>query len=386
MPRDEMNVRQANHRLILSHWSQLMAEPSYGFTDMWISDESWYKILNEKCPNLRAAFDFTRRHVATALKSLAGLFDGSNVSGVYYKKFMTVCPYEMQRRPVHFFYCHKSGSPSIDPVYAPTCEFHASQQGNGNNNDDSNDALNVVTPAKATTESPEETMDATDANAEAEVVTPAKATTEWTEGTMDSTDANAEVEVNSRSIYWESSEAAKLFGFDHGDDVYVGLQNRIKLLSGAISTCHGYRDIVDGGGENLSLQQVFDLRVRAVYLRCSYAVAIELLGEVTQKWTEGCCKVAIERLADVGIRTITFPRTIANYNVIFRTRQKFPHPDPLVANGIKQKPLLFELNPKLELDCKQFILENHDHFNVEILTRSKSWRGMYLNHLNMQKF
>lgn len=196
----------------------------------------------------------------------------------YYKEFKTVCPYERKGRQVYFFYCHKSGSPPMDPIHAPTCEFHASQSGNGNNNDGSNDALNVVTPPNATTESTEETMDATDANAnavaEAEVVTPAKATTQSTEETMDATDANAVAEVNSRSIYWESSEAAKLFGFDHGDDVYVGLQNRIKLLSGAISNCHGYRDIVDGGGENLSLQQFFDLRVRAIYLRCSYMLLL----------------------------------------------------------------------------------------------------------------
>ena len=30
-----------------------------------------------------------------------------------------------------------------------------------------------------------------------------------------------------RSIYWESTEVANLFGFEYGDDVYVGVQKRI---------------------------------------------------------------------------------------------------------------------------------------------------------------
>jgi hypothetical protein len=37
-----------------------------------------------------------------------------------------------------------------------------------------------------------------------------------------------------RSIYWELKEAANLFGFEYGDNVFEGLKLRIHLLSDAI--------------------------------------------------------------------------------------------------------------------------------------------------------
>ena len=56
---------------------------------------------------------------------------------------------------------------------------------------------------------------------------------------------NTRVDINTsnevRSIYWESMEAANLFGFEYGDDVYVGIQKRIQLLSDALNLYDGYK-------------------------------------------------------------------------------------------------------------------------------------------------
>jgi len=62
-----------------------------------------------------------------------------------------------------------------------------------------------------------------------------------------------------RSHYWESKEAANLFGFQYGDDVYEGLEQRIQLLSDSVNQFHGYRSIVEGEGEGLSEYQTFNI-------------------------------------------------------------------------------------------------------------------------------
>ena len=47
-----------------------------------------------------------------------------------------------------------------------------------------------------------------------------------------------------RSRYWESKEAANLFGFQYGDDVYEGLEQRIQLLSDSVNQFHGYKALL----------------------------------------------------------------------------------------------------------------------------------------------
>ena len=67
-------------------------------------------------------------------------------------------------------------------------------------------------------------------------------------------------------LYWESSEAAKLFGFEPGDDVYDGVKKKKNLLTDALNLVDGYKSIVDGEGEDLSEQRVFNMRNKALYL------------------------------------------------------------------------------------------------------------------------
>ena len=82
-------------------------------------------------------------------------------------------------------------------------------------------------------------------------------------------------QFDERPIYWESPEAAILFGFEHGDDVVEGLHGRIMQLKYAVNTCNGYCNIVDGNGEDLSHNDIFELRTKSLYLINAYDLAIK---------------------------------------------------------------------------------------------------------------
>jgi len=68
-------------------------------------------------------------------------------------------------------------------------------------------------------------------------------------------------------------------GFEHGDDVFQGIQKRIEMLDCVLNACDGYKVIVEGEGGNLTQQQVFQLQSKALYLRNAYDVALKKLGK-----------------------------------------------------------------------------------------------------------
>lgn len=53
------------------------------------------------------------------------------------------------------------------------------------------------------------------------------------------------------SIYWKSKETAKLFGFEHGDDVCGGIQKMISVLGATLNQLEGYNTVVECGGKVL---------------------------------------------------------------------------------------------------------------------------------------
>ncbi len=73
-------------------------------------------------------------------------------------------------------------------------------------------------------------------------------------------------------IYWESPEAAKLFGFDYkdgeGDDVFDGLTSRVKILTEVLRSADGYKHIVSHSEENLLPEQIFTYLCHHVCFRC----------------------------------------------------------------------------------------------------------------------
>ena len=84
------------------------------------------------------------------------------------------------------------------------------------------------------------------------------------------------------------------------------------MLDCALNVYDGYKAIVEGEGENLSQQQIFHLRCKAIYLRSAYNMALKKLGKGTFDWTGVCCKEAAESLCDTGVKMTQRPRTIAS--------------------------------------------------------------------------
>ena len=58
-------------------------------------------------------------------------------------------------------------------------------------------------------------------------------------------DQPADAGLDDLPIYWESPEAAKLFGFNYkdgeGDDVFGGLTVRVKILTEVLRSADGYK-------------------------------------------------------------------------------------------------------------------------------------------------
>jgi hypothetical protein len=79
-------------------------------------------------------------------------------------------------------------------------------------------------------------------------------------------------------IYWDSPEAAKLFGFcyENGDNVFQGIEKQIVLLAKVLKSNDGYKKIVrDIDKEPLSSTQIFSIRNKRLYLRTAYCIALK---------------------------------------------------------------------------------------------------------------
>jgi hypothetical protein len=76
-------------------------------------------------------------------------------------------------------------------------------------------------------------------------------------------------------VYWDSTEAVRLFGFNKGEDVYKGLEKQVTLLKGAIQIPNGYMAIPQHPHEALHADQVFKIRYKCVYLIRAYQIALK---------------------------------------------------------------------------------------------------------------
>ena len=118
-----MKNRSPNSNLVLKSWMQLTDDPQQQYSDKWICDESWFRIMKERFPNLPQAFNFRRRDVVQTIALLAGPFNDSNMNRIYHKTFKVECPFTGNRRPVNFFYKHNSGPLPDDISSCPPCAY-----------------------------------------------------------------------------------------------------------------------------------------------------------------------------------------------------------------------------------------------------------------------
>ena len=75
------------------------------------------------------------------------------------------------------------------------------------------------------------------------------------------------VDGATRSVYWGSTEAAKLFGCTHGEDVFDCLVTCVKQVTSALQCSGAYKIIVVWGPEHMSQNDSFTIHNRCVFLR-----------------------------------------------------------------------------------------------------------------------
>jgi len=74
-------------------------------------------------------------------------------------------------------------------------------------------------------------------------------------------------ELAMRWPLWHSTtpEAAILFGYNKGENVYAGLRQRVTLLKGALQKPDGYKSILQQSEETLNADQVFKIRNKCAF-------------------------------------------------------------------------------------------------------------------------
>lgn len=146
--------------------------------------------------------------------------------------------------------------------------------------------------------------------------------------------------INKDNPYWQSSEAADLFGFDRGTDVYNGLKQLIETFEFVMNSktqiwhyadCGEGEwiipvDIVQLGKDKTSLtkEDREDLWLKCIYLRMAYVTALKEMNRIST-WAE-CCDKAYSRIFSTGFGiqfTDRSGRTIEEWNRDFRVNHKF---------------------------------------------------------------
>jgi hypothetical protein len=136
-------------------------------------------------------------------------------------------------------------------------------------------------------------------------ITPARAAGE-NEMVTAAADGDAGGAMPLRPLFWESPEAATLFGFNYNsrEDVLVGLRERVNMLSDVLQSCEGYKRVVNHNEEwPLSPEQMCYLRNKCLYLRTAYTIALDKLGKDDNKWVDTCCQEAVDLLGGLGFIT-----------------------------------------------------------------------------------
>ncbi len=179
---------------------------------------------------MKKTFTFTRVGLTRALSAKAGQFTGPNQLGLFLAKFTTECPYSDERRRVSYFYRQVNGKPPADPI-SPldiTDEVSKSNQlqrdcirlGRGGGDPPLDDQTGI---GGGDLPSDGNTLERGGGD------TPLDGNTPERTHSNQNNDLGVVITPCNLPIYWESPEAAKLFGFDYknGDDVFDGLTVRV---------------------------------------------------------------------------------------------------------------------------------------------------------------
>jgi len=154
--------------------------------------------------------------------------------------------------------------------------------------------------------------------------------------------------ILSEDTTWTHRRTRKVFGVPTGD-VKAVIVSRIDKLELVISGRELLETVLSkphDDAKDLAIKQekVQYLVIRCMYLRTAYSIALERFtyGMESFNWAQ-CCEEAIDNISDIGITTITSPRTLMRWNQQFRGNGEFNHPHQLSTSFT---PFLFREYPQ----------------------------------------
>ena len=328
----------------------------------WLPAETWLEVII-KMGHIDANITFTTRHFNTALSKsplygpAMSRFDGSNTTGIFRVTF--------QHR--HFYYLTLETKQAVYPSPLNKAWSEKVQEV----------AANVLiipsTRARPATVDSVTVLLAT-SNQES-------ANGEEREEQSDSKRQRMESLRVSLS-YWPSShEACQLFlpnsrngtsdSADESDSdsscietAQEALERRIVKLQAVHDTEDSWRSIVKGGDPDnyCTKTEVFEIRQRATFLCVAYKLALKHMSGWT--WYD-CCKEACKILNDIGFKQATFHRTVAEWNIIYRKLECFPHPNAYVQCGKRPLPRLLEIYPQAKDQIVSFSINKLATLTIE---------------------
>ena len=261
------------------------------YLDNWICDETLFRLISAHLPHLKNnTFTFTRKLLIRAIGAKAVPFHGKHEHeySIFLKQFQTSCPYDDTRRRVTYFYRQVNRERPADPVSArDITDVHTKNnqirrnaiRGLVNNTRAEispcrNEAVAAAATMMTTTMTPRQSWRQTtispcrnDASPAAAVTmvttmktrrrsprrTTAPSSSTWSDrpnerrmiadtlmpeggeetmgGGATGNDARRGI-CGSVPIYWDSPEAAKVFGFcyENGDNVFQGIEKQLSCL------------------------------------------------------------------------------------------------------------------------------------------------------------
>jgi hypothetical protein len=142
------------------------------------------------------------------------------------------------------------------------------------------------------------------------------------------------------------------------------VERRIIHLQAVHESEESWRGVVKGGDRDnvCTKAEVFEIRQRATFLCLAYQLALANMNE----WTwHRCCKVACQTLNSLGMHQATFYKTVAQWNMVFRKLECFPHPNPYVQCGKRPLPRLLEIIPDAKDEIVAFGVKNLATLTIE---------------------
>jgi len=167
-------------------------------------------------------------------------------------------------------------------------------------------------------------------------------------------------------VYWDSTEAKKLFGARPDDEnALVTLERKIEKLKAGNQTVEGYRNLIFGRdpGDECTAYQVYEVRQKSALLCTAYIFARDQMGNKV-KW-ESCCQQSCSYLNICGIEQTTDWQVLKRWNIAFRTKEYFNHPNPHVATGKLPQPLFLEAFPFIKRHIRDFCLSDLANMSID---------------------